>query len=405
MLAKPRPWAELGHRLPRPVGFWLLSDGVGDRAYDKTGNNHGTRTGTAIDWAAIADGPGIVGTGAGTTDRIDLGSIDSANPLSLSATDACTIIFRAYHESTAASGAFPRIIDKSTAGSGAGGWGLWYYTTTDAYTFRVDSEATYPTTGAVSRDTWHTGIIRRDGTDWRFFILEDGGNLAETNGTASSSTIPTTTANCAIGNWNSAGGRMLDGNIAFVGVWDTAFADALCRQVIRDPYRHIFCPRRKVLDFTAAAGGVSVTPSAGSVSVTGYAPTVSVAGAVSVTPGAGSVAVTGNAPSVSAAQSVNVTPGAGAVAITGYAPAVAIGQIVNVTPGFGAITITGYAPAISAARSVDVTPGSASVVVLGHAPTLVILDPDAVAPRSRTSYAKTESRTSYAPPRRRASWS
>lgn len=158
----------------------------------------------------------------GDDDHVELGSITSSDDLCLnSATDlSFWLLFKPESGDT-----FQRIIDKSTGGSGTDGWALVIEETADEIQFYVDGleEVSFRLRG-INLGEWQSITVVYDdsATNWYLYI---NGLLQETQ-PASAFTIPTTTANCAIGSWNHSTAREFEGQINELRVYDVALTQA-----------------------------------------------------------------------------------------------------------------------------------------------------------------------------------
>jgi len=113
---------------PGLVGAWVFNKFAGDRVPDLSGNgNHGTiiNTSSTVSWVRTSRGQALRMTG-GSSDRVDLGTITSRNPLVCRS--GLTIIADVLLLSTG-SGTFQAIVDKSlspTSDEPLNGYGLKY---------------------------------------------------------------------------------------------------------------------------------------------------------------------------------------------------------------------------------------------------------------------------------------
>lgn len=261
---KPSQGAIVNHAHPlgrRLVGAWLFDEPtdmgiVRDRTRYGT---HGTRSGTSIARQADKFGWSHNFTGDANNDRYDLGSIPSTHPLSLSRLSRFTIIARVYKRSTPNSSTFPRIIDKSSSGSATGGWYLGGNNTGVQIEAGVGGSAQNISANSNFEDRWHTVGLSYDGTLGHVFCTDNTGNGWNPRkiGTLNiSQTVPTTTTNAAIGNWNHTTDRNWEGRIDYIHVWDDYFRDDIVKSLMAQPFRMYDRPRIQPVKFpTVSSGG------------------------------------------------------------------------------------------------------------------------------------------------------
>ncbi len=221
--------------------------------------NHGTPDNSSGDLTLVttAAGPTINFSGDATNDRIDLGSITSANPLSFFGKTSLTLFSRLTVGLTPNSG-FPRVFDKSNAGNATNGWGFWIGSAGgwDGKAVVIIDGTPASITATAMMTTGETATIDLviDGLSIQHFYKN--GVLFETN-TAALSSFPADTTNAAIGNWNHSTDRMWRGSIDYVYVLNGAATPSQVAQVYSDP----FGPFRMVEDTpwlsVAAAGGLT----------------------------------------------------------------------------------------------------------------------------------------------------
>ena len=165
----------------------------------------------------------------GTADRYDLGSITSANPLSLvGQTELAALMWLHYTDNAGSN--FPRIIDKSNGGSGANGWYI-----------DIDESGGGPNPHRVEININNSGAGNTiiSGGDYvvpdetRCYVINinisgDSGDFYRDGmffgGDASSanlSAISSTTTNAAIGHWNhNTTDRRYSGNIYAIALFN-----------------------------------------------------------------------------------------------------------------------------------------------------------------------------------------
>lgn len=192
------------------AGVWHFSQepsGAAPQILDSTANgSDGTALGSMAPGALV---PGRVGLGLsfdGDNDMISLGSIDSANPLSLSGGEVTISAWMQVDPSSRTQ--FMRILDKSTGGSAAGGYSLWA-TRDDNLQFSINGNATLVT---ASASQWPSA-----GGSWVHVACVSGSSSSGlyVNGEAvkwaTAKPIPATTAPLYFGGWNNGGNRCFRG--------------------------------------------------------------------------------------------------------------------------------------------------------------------------------------------------
>ena len=220
------------------VGAWILDDkGGGYRFYDLTGNNDGVRVGSSVTQVATPDGVGVNFNGDGTTDRINLGSIDSSNPLSCNVNNEVSIIAKVYYKSGATND-FPRIFDKSSSGLATNGYNFNIYSVNGELQLYVAGGQSIRSTSLVPTNQWSTlAILSESGNNDFYIDREDAGIFTGTDRTY---TIPTTTTNAAIGHWNHATtDREFHGDMEYVFVYDRKISEAEYFSIENEAYQFI----------------------------------------------------------------------------------------------------------------------------------------------------------------------
>jgi hypothetical protein len=175
---------------------------------------------TPTETGSFENGMGVTGSTYsfdGLDDYIDFGSITSTNPLSLYGLNEFTIEFWVKADGTG--DGFQRIIDKSTAGSAANGWGIWFGVNASDNYISLTSIGSSLITDTSPRDfgNWVHYVFTKNGDDYSFWM---NGELKQTN--TNTTTIPSTTTNCRIGSWNHSTARELNGNMASFKIYNRA---------------------------------------------------------------------------------------------------------------------------------------------------------------------------------------
>ncbi len=189
--------------------------------------------------------------GDGNNHRLNLGSITSSNPISLSNAstgNSYTIFTRFRIPSGTLSNAFPRIIDKSTGGGAADGWALSFQVSAGDLTFQIENTTVLSTLGTVPRNEWINVCVTVDNLSTKLYTSFS--NTA----TGTLPAAPTTTTNAAIANWNHSTDRNWDGDIAYIHMHYGAYSESQVKQYWANPYQ-ILKPKSEPVYFTADAGG------------------------------------------------------------------------------------------------------------------------------------------------------
>lgn len=134
------------------------------------------------------------------------------------------------------------------------------------------------------------------------------------------------------------------------------------------------------VDYTAAAGGTTVTPTTASLTLSTFTPTVSVSDHKTVTPSTLSLTISTFAPTVSVSDNQSVTPTTTSLTLTLFAPTVSVTSNQTVTPGTASLTTTAFAPTVLASDNKSVTPATLSLTLTTFAPTVTVEDPGLVSP-------------------------
>jgi len=211
------------HYSPKIVtdGLVFLLDAGNPKSYPGTGTAISDLSGNNTN-GVLTNGPTFDNSNNGSIafdgldDFIEMGQIESTNPLSLYGIDNFSIDVWVNAKGTG--DGYQRIIDKSSAGSATGGWGLFFGSTasTNAILFYVAGGAIISTTqtGITEFNKWVHYTITKNLTS---FKLYKDGNLKVT--TTSSRVIPSTLCGCRIGSWNHSTARELSGNVSMARVY------------------------------------------------------------------------------------------------------------------------------------------------------------------------------------------
>ena len=209
----------------------IVTDGL-IFALDTANKNSYPGSGTAINDLTVnntngtlTNGPTFNSGNAGTIafdggdDYIDFGSIISSDPLSLYGLNNFTI--EVWVKANGTGDGFQRIIDKSSAGGAADGWGIWFGSTASTNYISLASAGSNLVTSTTSTDfgNWVHYVFTKSGNNYELWM---NGVRKETN--TNTTAIPSTTTNCRIGSWNHSTGRELNGEIATFRIYDTTLS-------------------------------------------------------------------------------------------------------------------------------------------------------------------------------------
>lgn len=171
--------------------------------------------------------------GNSTDDRIQLGSITSADPISFFGQTDVSVVARCNFASS--NSEFPRLIDKSNNTNSADGWGIWIWRngSSDVFRFGIDggglggSSSLNPNIRDNPLRTLAcnaTGIPLASTATATLRTFTNGKFNSVANDTTSP--FPSTTTNGAVGNWNHSTDRQWNGNIEYVALFDKPLSDA-----------------------------------------------------------------------------------------------------------------------------------------------------------------------------------
>jgi len=213
----------------RLVAAWLFDKAGGSHVIDLTGNNDGTIIGNSIVKKPLRTGMGAVFSGLNSTDRINLGSISSANPLSCSSTNKMTILSRIKYSTS--NNSYPRIFDKSQAGSGDGGYSLSVIATTGQLLYNVDIPSAK--SDPIITPGYNDIAVVRKADAVNFYLSGQQHSSAPFN----NNTFPTTAVDASIGNWNHSAGREFNGGIEYLYIFDTDLSANEIASLTKRPYQ------------------------------------------------------------------------------------------------------------------------------------------------------------------------
>jgi len=193
----------------------LSYPGSGTLWTDLAGSNDGTLVGGLPYTSPGFDFDGV-------NDWVDIGSITSANPLSLSGLTQSSFDFWVKIKTTGIVG--NRLIDKSTGINGAGGFAIFCVPSPASINFIANGLSSFVTffLAPTQLNTWVHLVITHETSTIRFYI----------NGTVYLTVLsyvfsyPSTTANARLGNWNSGTGREFNGSMGACKVYNKRLTSA-----------------------------------------------------------------------------------------------------------------------------------------------------------------------------------
>jgi hypothetical protein len=149
----------------------------------------------------------------GNDDYVELGSIDSSNPLSLYGQTDFSV--EVWSNSNQTGDDYQRIIDKSNGSSCQNGWGVVQRPSGGLIYLFIDGGAvsTYTDSG-VESGVWRNYLWTRKNTTTKLYI---NGILVDTD--IYTKAVPSTTTNARIGSWNHSTAREYNGKIANIKVY------------------------------------------------------------------------------------------------------------------------------------------------------------------------------------------
>jgi hypothetical protein len=150
----------------------------------------------------------------GNDDYVELGSIDSSNPLSLYGQTDFSI--EIWINPNLTGDDYQRIIDKSDAGSSTNGWGVVQRPASKYIYLFVDggTVSTYEDS-AASSGVWRNYLWTRKNTSTKLYV---NGTLVNTY--TYTRAVPADTTGMRIGSWNHSTGREFNGKIANIKVYN-----------------------------------------------------------------------------------------------------------------------------------------------------------------------------------------
>jgi len=150
----------------------------------------------------------------GADDYIELGSIDSSNPLSLYGQTEFSIDIWLKPDYTGDD--YQRVIDKSDGTSGTNGWCITYpRASSKFFYFFIDAVQLLTYDDVAADGNWRNFIITRNGSITKLYI---NSTLVDTE--TFSKTVTNDTTNMRIGSWNHSTGREYNGKISNIKIYN-----------------------------------------------------------------------------------------------------------------------------------------------------------------------------------------
>jgi hypothetical protein len=174
----------------------------------------------------ITNGVGFDGANGGSLnfdgadDYVELGSIDSTNPLSLYGQTDFSV--EVWINSNLTGDDYQRIIDKSDAGSSTNGWGVVQRPSNKYIYLFVDggTVSTYVDSSLTS-GIWRNYLWTRKNTSTKLYV---NGTLVDTE--IYTRAVPSDTTGMRIGTWNHSTGREYNGKIANIKIYNKELSAA-----------------------------------------------------------------------------------------------------------------------------------------------------------------------------------
>lgn len=220
-------WNNGAAALPRPLGYWPISEGSGTNIYNAAGAG---APGTLVNAPAWVEGPGGPGTYAVQFNGVSQWGVIPTAGDPLHALGADTLSVSAWVKTTLTGGWYRSVVTKFANGSTVPFWGLgWRNQSQLGFVVRTgDGNQTAAHTGATAIDgTWHhlLGVREADNT---LRIYLDGNLYSSVAGPAGSCANP---LNLGIAFHGNLGTSCVAASIAGIGVWQEALTPEQVRAV------------------------------------------------------------------------------------------------------------------------------------------------------------------------------
>jgi len=236
---------------PVPAFAMPMWEGAGNKAIDYgTCTQHGELINNAY-WSGGTYGISTCFPTNWGTDRIDVGSIDSSNPMSGCPTGEISMFCSVYLDYDALNNSYPRIYDKSDGGSAQNGWAVYYNKDSSRFLLQSAGTAVIISSLLYTSSGWYDIAITAKSGDVKMWV----NNVLSTSTTAFS--FPTATTDAAIGNWSFSSDRQWNGNIYDIYIWDSMLTEHQIKILSNDPY-FMFRVPEELYGYAVTAGGLSI---------------------------------------------------------------------------------------------------------------------------------------------------
>jgi len=197
------------------VGHWDAGDAS---SYPGSGTDWFDLTANAND-GVLTNGPVYSSVGGdhiefdGDNDYMNLGLIDSSNPLSLAGATAFSIEF--WFNPAASGDDFQRLIDKGSGGVSSGGYGVLLRPSIGQLILSINGGSFAPSPPLYAG--WSQIVISRDLSNKLYFYQN---TFAFSSGASFSRAIPSTTTTMRVGTWAALSGREFNGQLGCFRVYN-----------------------------------------------------------------------------------------------------------------------------------------------------------------------------------------
>jgi hypothetical protein len=199
------------------VAWWPFSQGKLAAESSMSNKNNGVLTNGCSVVASVGGLNGVCSQYDGGDDFVELGSIADGNPLML---NGSALTISAWVNKTSGGDIYQRIVDKSSAGNGTNGYGMWIHAQRIGYSVSGNSTRTDSSTSLPSYSVWHHVVGAADASG-NINIYVNAILEADTYyGGGSAAAPPDATANMRIGSWNHSTGREWGGSLDDVRIYN-----------------------------------------------------------------------------------------------------------------------------------------------------------------------------------------
>ncbi|MCP4349004.1 MAG: hypothetical protein GY795_26285, partial [Desulfobacterales bacterium] len=197
------------------AAYYQFDESSGTALPDIAGSNNGTLTnGPAwVSSDAVLSDPGNALDFDGDNDFVELGTVNSGDPLALAGSD---FTIETWIKPTLTGDVSQRIVDKSDNTYAANGYAL-KTNLSGSFEIFINGSQVYYSADVVTSDQWVHVAVTGDGSSYKGYI----------NGVLTSNTLsptyeapPAASANMRIGSWNHTDGREYNGQIDELRIWN-----------------------------------------------------------------------------------------------------------------------------------------------------------------------------------------